>query len=169
MKKITFLCVMLMVGLLVACAPEVTKKSGAKSPVSKDGKSAKPGYVEPFPKEVSLMIKAKDKVKYKEEGDYFEVVFFYYRPDGKYGDWSLWAWSTGGDGATNFDAITEKGFSTVKIDGKTMGYMKFNNKGTYENGCIPLVGAELETVQKLGYFNFIVRKKMVGLKILMVI
>lgn len=50
-----------------------------------------------------------------------KVILFYYRPDGKYDDWGLWLWKTGGDGAAGYAATNGKAVKR-NIDGKNIAY-----------------------------------------------
>lgn len=157
MKKIILFCLSAcLLGMLMLGCPNTDTGTETVTSIQKyTGYVAPAGTIEPASEYVQYMIDAKEQIKPADN----EIVLFYYRPDGEYADWSLWMWPTGGDGAENFDAITDKGFSVASVNGKKVGYMKFNTEGTDANGCIPLVGKGLEVIQNYGVFNFIIRQK----------
>ena len=161
MKKIILFCLSacLLGMLMLGCPNTGTGEQTPTSTTTTISYTAEPGTLEQGSEYLSVMVAAKESMTILDD----EVVFFYYRPDGKYSDWSLWMWPTGGDGAENWDIITNKGYSVKSVSykgaTKKVGYMKFNNEGTDANGCIPLVGKSLDVIKNHGVFNFIVRKK----------
>ena len=51
-----------------------------------------------------------------------DIILYYYREDGNYSDWALWAWSTKADnGQVGYDATSGK-VKTVSKNGKTIAY-----------------------------------------------
>ncbi len=51
-----------------------------------------------------------------------DIILYYYRDDGNYSDWALWAWSTkANDGQVGYDATLGK-VKTVSKNGKTIAY-----------------------------------------------
>lgn len=61
------------------------------------------------------------KLAQQVDPDNSKVILFYYRPDGKYTDWGLWLWPTGGEGQPGYDATSKKAKSET-VEGLKIGY-----------------------------------------------
>lgn len=61
------------------------------------------------------------KLAQQVDPDNSKVILFYYRPDGKYTDWGLWLWPTGGEGQPGYDATNKKAKSET-VEGLKIGY-----------------------------------------------
>ena len=79
-----------------------------------------------------------------------KVILFYYRPDGKYDDWGLWLWKTGGDGAAGYAATNGKAVKR-NIDGKNIAYWDISTL----TSSLTEIQSVITAKDKL---NFIVRK-----------
>ena len=77
-----------------------------------------------------------------------DIILYYYRDDGNYSDWALWAWSTkANDGQVGYDATLGK-VKTVSKNGKTIAYW---NMSELASDLISEVKADDNK------FNFIIR------------
>ncbi len=149
MKKIFLFCLSIVFGLLMIGCPNSETKPEC---------DVEPGTVEKIPADVAIMVSAKEKLVEEGKLTNDQIAFFYYRPDGNYTNFALWMWADGGDGNNNYKAFAAAGYTTVDVDDKKVGYMKFNTDGSTTGGAIALTGEELEVIQNKGNFNFIVVK-----------
>lgn len=77
-----------------------------------------------------------------------DIILYYYRDDGNYSDWALWAWSTKEDnGQVGYDATSGK-VKTVSKNGKTIAYWNMSELAP------DLISAVKADDNK---FNFIIR------------
>lgn len=119
--------------LFTACpaAPEVKPDPNA-------GLGKAPGTVGEFAPSLIAASKVLDQVRKSKD----DVVFFYYRPDGKYTGWDLYTWITDGDSAGSFQEITS--------DGMKLGYVNLSQADVLPEG-VP------EALANQDKINFIVR------------
>ena len=92
-----------------------------------------------------------------------KVIFFYYRPDGKYSDWGLWLWEDAGNGTDDGYTLTKGKFkgTNVTINNETfnIGYMELTPE-MFETK-VPSVATVLKEKKNL---NFIIRTDNWGAK-----
>ena len=141
--------------IFVGCAGDAGDSSGSDS----QALEKEPGTVG----EVSApLLGAAELLKELDPNDE-KVIFFYYRPDGKYSDWGLWLWEDAGNG-------TDDGYDLTK--GKFQEKNVTVNNETFNIGCMELtpemfntkVPAVATVLKEKKNLNFIIRTDNWGAK-----